>query len=938
MPSTNNGLTVVSNLPSGTIGASSLHGKEGLSQLYQFNVSLSISSSDVNAFTQLMGTKLAVNANFPGLPPRCYTGIVTKIKATGAANDSSIFEVTLRPSVWTLTRNRKCRVFQNQSVPEIIKSILSGFNVKDSLTKSYPQYNYCVQYEESDFAFCSRLMEEEGIYYSFEHQPQNDRIVLGDDSTKSGRIPFAETLPFMPDSKSASTAVVTSWKRLQRLRANKVTLRDHQFELPDQSLEATASNKSTINAGGDEFTISGPDIEQYEGMAGYADRFDGIDSNGASATDDLNKVFTDNKRTAQIRMDQVAAKAVREHGASNCPAMCPGYSFKLTGYGVTEDTYAVVSVEHSIATNPEGATDQQYNYSNKFTTIPLIAPYRPRRKTPHPIIEGMLAGKVVGVEGDDITTDPYGRVKVKFYWDSSDSKGLDASCWIRVATIWAGNGYGTTFIPRIDMEVLVNFVNGDPDQPIVVGCVPNPTTMPHHTLPEDRAISGLRTHSVRGDSKQFNELLFNDAKDKEYVQLHAQRNLYTQAEQTQVNNVGASHYMTVGVSQDAQGNPTEDPDRQIPDDTPTRKQLEVEGFQQETISKYAAEWVGYDETPDLPAPLQSMEALNLSEIMLNDLNSPDDPTLGSANYTGITLGNPGVDIGTAKTVGDHTHQVAGNKYNYTNHNVFELIDSDRLVQIDGLDQLIAEAGQNISIDGIQQVIVDGNEYVRITPVYSADNQLLSPANQTIEVSGNQSSKIIGDQYIHVLGKRAVHSHSDKWSYNYSDSYSLTIGDSTSYHFGSTFHQRGDDFSSKKGPAKSTSVTYGNSTSDYVGGNESQTLGFSSSFLYSYYWDHNFIAYVKFVLGGFRDFFDITAGSFELQVMNPQFGLRAGASYLELGLRLDLLSFLGVQVRSRTANVDICSSLMKSILVRELVRVAKTDTTCTKFVTGLCANS
>lgn len=872
------GMTVTSPVfGPGELSAKGLVGKEGLSQLYDFKISLFTDRTVEPIFKKLMGTKLAVNVSLRGLPPRCYTGVVTSLVASGSDLDHHFYTATIRPTMWLLTRNRACRIFQGKTVPEILTTLFKNLSVRFDLTASYPKHNYCVQYEESDYAFASRLMEEEGMHFSFEFEPLNETLVISDDSTTAPPIPFAEQIPYDRHPGGArDKAVISTWKRVQRLSAAKITLWDHQLQLPEKNFEAKANVKETLKVGDVEHALTiptGPEAEFFESNPGFAHRFDKINPSGSENDDDLNGIFSDNARSAQIRMDQESANAINERARSNCPAVCPGYSFQLTHHGDGNDHYLVVAVEHRIELSVHAMNEQSKAYRNRFTTLPLKVPFRPKRKTPRPSIKGVHTAVVVGVEGDDISTDPYGRVKVKFHWDRTDHRDLMSSCWLRVATVWAGKGFGTVFIPRIGMEVLVSFVNGDPDMPIVVGCVPNQANMPHHTLPNNRRISGLRTHTVRGNSNQYHELTFDDTPNKEYINLHSERNLYTQAEKTQVVNVGQSLYMTVGLTDPAYYGPAEDPnDPKEPEDTPTRYQAMISGYQEETISRYAAEFVGYEESQTLPLPMPSTV------------------------YPKVITGEVPPEL-TGTDNGDYSLQLAGRKYEYTTLDHYDYVGGKRSTEVDGLDYYLINGGRNGTVNGDNTTNVYGNDYYN---VYKTDD---ANGDQTISIDGNQT--------VTIKGSQSVTSHKDKWTINESNSYTRNKGLMTvTENLGTMSETVSVSFNNTQQLALSTSI--------FLGGTFNANIGIQQ-------WCNAGLCQLSFTF---------TLANFSMNWSNSLDIRWGNAINMNMASKLDVLDALTLEVK--TLQLTDCPMLMHNGLLKMANRALEKNTLGLKNDTGMVA--
>jgi type VI secretion system secreted protein VgrG len=513
----------------------SFRGREQISQPFHFQLELMAENRQNVAFDKLLGQKVTISINLPdGKTKRFWNGICASLSQVGRDSTFTTYRMEVAPQLWLLSRRVQNRIFQYMSVPDILKKVLAGLEIKVELQGTFEARDYCVQYRESDFAFASRLMEEEGIYYFFKHADGSHAMVLGNSPMTHPAVLFAENAIYEElEGGNRPDMRVTRWEKFQEVRSGKVTLWDHCFELPGQHLDAERPTAESVNVGKVSHKLKLPaneSLEIYEYPGGYARRFDGIDRSGGEQPAYLQKIFQDNKRTAAIRMEEEAAKAISVRGASNCRQFMTGHKFNLERHFDGDGAYVLTSVDHSAsASAPTSGKDDGIVYNNHFTCIPLSLPFRPPQATPRPQVAGLQSAVVVGPPGEEIFTDKYGRVKVQFHWDRQGKSNADSSCWIRVATIWAGKGYGVIHIPRIGQEVVVDFMEGDPDQPIIVGSVYNAEQMPPTNLPAHRMHSGLRSASYPG-SGGFNGMVCDDSKGVELVQVHSQFDMDTKVE------------------------------------------------------------------------------------------------------------------------------------------------------------------------------------------------------------------------------------------------------------------------------------------------------------------------------------------------------------------------------------------------------------------------
>jgi type VI secretion system secreted protein VgrG len=509
-----------------------LSATEGLSQLFEFDLELlheetkkSNKPTPVDPH-DVLGQPMTVRVKQEDGTERYFNGICARFTQGQRDQWFTHYQATLVPHVWFLTQIARSRIFQNTSVDNILRKVFKGFEV-DYEIGSFEPRNYCVQYRETDWDFAARLMEEEGIYFYFEHTKNAHRMILGNTPDSHRECPSKSTLPFHLDKGELGekwTGAVLGWFVDNNLRTGKYELWDYNFQLPTNRLDAIQLGRFPI--GGNE------KVEIYDFPGGYAKRFDGIDSGGAEHEDVLQKVFDDRKRTVKIRQEEIDAGYKTIRSVSDCCSLTAGYRFQLSKHPLAENNinHVIVTARHEAMQTP-GYTSSEIlptPYTIEFTCIPHgsddAAPYRPPRTTAKPIVHGSHTAVVSGPGGEEIYTDKYGRVKVQFKWDRTQKFDAESSAWVRVAQGWAGNKWGIMFIPRIGMEVVVQFLEGDPDQPIITGCVYNPTTMPPYDLPDEKTKSTLKSNSSQGGGG-FNEFRFEDKSGEEQIFIHGEKNL-----------------------------------------------------------------------------------------------------------------------------------------------------------------------------------------------------------------------------------------------------------------------------------------------------------------------------------------------------------------------------------------------------------------------------
>jgi len=526
-------------------------GHEAISQLFCFRLDLLAETKTEIAFDRVVGQSVTVKMELPDGEVRYFHGLVKRF-AQGARDETFVkFRAEVAPQLWLLTKKVRSRIFQHMAVPEILRQVFAGLHVSYDLSATYYPRDYCVQYRESDFHFASRIMEEEGIYYFFKHFDGRHEMVVTDAASQHPSVPGETTAVY--EELSGSTHEdrrITSWEKSQELRSGEYSLGDYCFEMPDTDLQCHEKPVASIPVGKTthKLALAGNDqLEIYEYPGGYAQRFDGIDRNGAARPEDLRHIFEDRDRTVKVRMEEEQAASVEIEGAGNCGQFVAGHKFALKDHFDGNGQYLLTRVEHEARQSGYRSDEAaEFHYSNRFTCIPVALRYRPRREARKPTIASVQTATVTGPTGQEIFCDAYGRVKVQFHWDRDGKKDADSSCWVRVAQIWAGKRWGAFFWPRIGHEVVVAFEDGDPDQPLIVGSVYNADNMPPMVLPVTNMLCGIKSASLRGKANEnFNSIVFVDLKGQEHLAIQSERHMVLNAEFDVRHEVGRHHFERV---------------------------------------------------------------------------------------------------------------------------------------------------------------------------------------------------------------------------------------------------------------------------------------------------------------------------------------------------------------------------------------------------------
>ena len=526
-------------------------GQESISRLFNFHLDLIAENKTEVTFDNLLGQKITIRLDLSGRDKRYFNGICNRISQGERDEVFTTYRMEIVPQLWVLTKKAQSRIFQQMSVPDILKKVLDGLDVAYEIQGTFHPRDFCVQYRETDFNFASRLMEEEGMFYFFKHSDGSHKMVVANTTQSHTDLPSNSKITHEDvEGGTREDDRVYDWEKVQELRSGKYTLWDHCFELPHKHLEAEANILDSVQAGkvSHKLKVGGNDkFEVYDYPGEYAQRFDGVDRGGGDRAGDLQKIFEDNRRTTDIRIQEEAAPGLVIQGASNCRHFVSGCKFTLQRHFNAEGQYVLTDVAHSARQSGDYRSDDgDFSYSNRFTCIPLALPFRPQRLTPKPVVQGTQTAVVVGPSGQEIFTDKYGRVKVQFHWDREGKNDQNSSCWVRVGTPWAGKQWGIVHIPRIDQEVIVDFLEGDPDQPIIIGSIYNAREMPPYKLPDNKTQSGIKSRSSQnGTADNFNEFRFEDKKGEEEVYLHAEKNWTIMVENDKGQTVGHDETLTV---------------------------------------------------------------------------------------------------------------------------------------------------------------------------------------------------------------------------------------------------------------------------------------------------------------------------------------------------------------------------------------------------------
>ena len=682
----------------------SLQGEEYLSNLFHFQLEMLSESKQLN-FDDIIGQALTVEVQFAPEHHRYFHGIVTRFVQAGTDARFTIYHAEVRPWLWLLTLTKNCRIFQKLAVPDIIRKVFSDLGFSDyrfALIKpgGYEKRDYCVQYEETAFNFVSRLMEDEGLFYFFEHQADKHVLVIADDLGAHKPCPGIPQARYLQISNETQPEdAVTSCYFTQQLTTGQYAVDDFNFETPMMDL------KTSIDSETHPWRV-------YEYHAGFLNRGQG-------------------EQKVKCRLEGCTAEQQLLEGQGHCFSFIAGYKFTLTNHPRRDfnKDYVLQWLSHSLSLT---------HYSNAFRAFPATVAFRPLMTTPKPRIVSTQTAIVTGPSGEEIWTDKYGRIKVQFHWDQEGQRNENSSCWIRVNQAWAGQGWGHISIPRIGQEVIISFVNGDPDLPMVTGAVYNSQQTVPYGLPGDQTKSTLKSNSSKGGGG-YNELRFEDKKGQEEIYLQGQKDWNILIKNDKGQNVGHDETLdvknnrtkTVGVDQSETigSNKTIKVGTNHTESIGANMSLTVGANKTETVTIASAETVGAAKTLTIGAGY----VISVGAGMTLTVGAGVNETFAGSQAVKVG-GSQSVDIASSKT------ETAG-----TSHTT-----QAKTVLVDAQDEITLKAGEaSITLKKNGDIIIKGGG--NITTDAGKNIAVKSKKNVSIKNSGNTSIK--ADKNITIKGNK-----------------------------------------------------------------------------------------------------------------------------------------------------------------------------------------
>lgn len=491
----------------------SMAAREGISETFLFEVE-AVSTQSALDFDRALGKNCCVSYTTHKGELRHYNGVLTAAEWLGQRSDLHHYRLTLEPWFRLLDYVSDCRFFQQMTVIDIVRQVFSESGFSDfefRTSESYDKIEYCVQYREAHGAFVSRLLEEQGIYYFFEHGKDRHTMVLADSRSSLRPAPGLASVPFrhLGETNFRDEQYISAWRPTRRFQSGKVALNDYDYLKPSARLLAQSSKP-----GG----YAKSDLEVYDYHARYDERGKG-------------------ERLARIRLEARQSLDFRREGAGDAASLVPGTLTKLAEHAQASENiqYLVVGCSHRLTAQGylSGQDGQNDGYAGTYLLQPADRPFRAPFRTPKPSISGVQTARVVGKEGEEIDVDEHGRILVQFHWDRDKKQ----SRRVRVAQNWSGNAWGSIVTPRIGMEVVVEFVEGDPDFPLVTGTVYNGQNRTPFALPKDKTVSGMKSRSSKSDNG-YNQLSFEDKTDQEKIHLHGEKDLDIKVKHAETREIG----------------------------------------------------------------------------------------------------------------------------------------------------------------------------------------------------------------------------------------------------------------------------------------------------------------------------------------------------------------------------------------------------------------
>ncbi|TPL88532.1 type VI secretion system tip protein TssI/VgrG [Mesorhizobium sp. B2-3-12] len=696
-----------------------LVGRDEISRCFAYTVGFVSKSREIDPLKMLGGV---VSVEGESDPKRWFSGLVSDFKLTRIEDRLAYYEASVRPWLWFLGNTTDCRIFQNMTAVEIIEKIFSKYGIakfEKRLQGSYPSREYCVQYDESDLDFVQRLLEHEGIFYFFEHDEGKHTLVLCDTMSKLKAAPGYDKVLYNFEGHGSRRDVeyITEWIPGSAVRPGAYVHTDYDFEKPGADLMAKSAQPfAHQEASGENYRQPGAHLDVGRG-----------------------------DKIAGIRREELQALHQHSTAVGTVRGLFSGCKFTLESFPRDDQNqdYLVISAEYRLF--DPGYRTQNEAHSENFKIVlgiaPTKLPYRPPRITPRPIMRGPQTATVVGPSGEEVFTDKYARVKVQFHWDRLGKKDQNSSCFVRVSQTWAGSGWGFIQIPRIGQEVIVDFIEGDPDLPIITGRVYNASEMPPYALPGNATQSGWKSNSSKGGGG-YNELMFEDKAGSELVNFQAQKDHHLLIKHDR--NKTVQHDQSDRIDHDAKHSVGHNLDEDVGND----KAVKVGVDQTTNIGSNDTETVGANRSLTVGAN----ETIHIGANSSETIGSNHSQTVGLVQT--VTVGAARMD-----TVGaTETRSVGAAQTNTIGASRSVSVGISQSHSIGAADSWDIGAAQTVNVGADQSFAVGGAQTSQIGKARSA----AIGADDATDIGGAHALKVgkgsgvqIAEDSIHKVGKKLM---------------------------------------------------------------------------------------------------------------------------------------------------------------------------------------
>lgn len=687
-----------------------LEGEDELGRPFAFELQMVSPDKDIDP-KELLGLPVTVTVGRHDDRRRHLNALVADMGFVELSEGFARYRATLRPALWLLSLSTDNRIFQHKSVVQIVEQVLRdhGVRFEKRLRKSYPPREYCVQYGESDLDFVQRLLEHEGILYFFEHGEDDHTLVLSDESGRLGPAEGLDQIPWQPDERAnfLDGDFIVQWQPVSALRTSRYAHTDYDFEKPSASLMAETQDRESF---------APPATEAYRYPGTYT-------------------AFARGDALADLRIEEIQAGRRRASAKATAPGLHSGAVFELKGFPreaendswlVLRTRYRMWDGQYQTGMRQAGMGRPEVGCELALDLQPASLPFRPERRTPRARMTGPQTAVVVGPAGEEIFTDKYSRVKVQFHWDREGRKDQDSSCFVRVSSAWAGAGWGFIQIPRIGQEVIVDFLEGDPDQPIITGRVYNAEQMPPYELPGSATQSGWKSNSSPGGGG-WNELRFEDKKGSEEVYFQAEKDHNELIKNDETRNIGHDWVEAVGhdATQAVGHDRTESVDHDKSTSVGNNRRVDIGANDTEHVHANRSLTVDIDETIHVGG--SSSESI--------DKHHKQRVLLTQSVLVGLKRSDK-VGIAESRVVGATQTTTVGRK---------------RSVRVGGTQQHFVKTDDSTTVNGGQSFKIGKDHATEV-----GGGQVLKVAgDQGTEVAGGRSVKVAKDQAHDVTGKVGV---------------------------------------------------------------------------------------------------------------------------------------------------------------------------------------